>query len=326
LGKNFPSEQLPKIEGIGIRSSYRFVTLIQITAEVSVNRLSLLLALALPAMVLQAQAWDPMKSATGWARFDKDSSCTFYNPVSRKLVTIMRDGSNLNEIDLSRLEGIPEKWVLDPSMNAWVIVSGVAQFVEKNGKLGPSVKLPGEVADVAWDPKGFLLSYRSTEPYVEKLDYKNGSNIWKYGTKPKKGEPAATVLHRILVNDENHVALATGNTLHLNLIDGNKGKLLGQAVFTLNDQNPPAIDLGGRDRGPMVWWLNKGTAITAIAASQAPGLKETGLVLVRQDFTSSTLTVVPTGLSEDHLLVGAVENDAILIAPKGGLVTVPLIK
>lgn len=302
------------------------MTLTQITAEVAVNRLAPLLALAIPALVLHAQAWDPLKSATGWTRFDKDASCTFYNPINRKLVTIMRDGTNLSEVDLSRLEGIPEKWVLDPSMNAWVIMGTVAQFVEKNGKLGSSVKLPGEVADVAWDPKGFLLCYKSTEPFVEKRDYKGGSSLWTYGTKPKKGEPAATVLHRILVNDENHVALATGNTLHINLLDGNKGKLLGQAVFTLNDQNPPAITLGGKDRGSMVWWLNKGTAITALPASQAPALNQTGLVLLRQDFTSSTLTVVPTGLSEDHLLVGAVDNDAVLVSPKGGLVTVPLTK
>lgn len=290
------------------------------------NRLSLLLALALPAMVLQAQAWDPMKNATGWARFDKDSSCTYYSPALRKLITTMPDGSVMNEVDLSKLEVAPEKWVLDPSMNAWVIAGGVAQFVEKNGKLGVSIKLPGEVSDLAWDPKGFILSYRTADPYLEKRDYKNGSAFWTYGSKPKKGEPAATVLHRILVNDENHIALATGNTLHLNLLDGSKGKLLGQAVFSLNDQNPPTLDLAGKDRGPMVWWLNKGTAITAIAASNITGFKETGLVLVRQEFTSSTLTMVPTGLSEDHLLIGAVENDAILIAPKGGLVTVPLIK
>lgn len=288
------------------------------------NRFSVLFALALPALVAHAQTWEPLKNATGWARFDKDGSCTFHNPAARKLVTVMRDGSYVSEIDLSKFEGVPEKWVLDPGGNAWVISGNQAQFIEKNGKLGSSTKLPGEVADLAWDPKGFVLSYRAPEAYVEKRDYRTGSTIWTYGSKPKKGEPYPTSPHRVLVNDENQVVLASGNGLQLSLIDGNKGKMLGQAVFSLNDQMPPAMDLAGRDRGAGVWWLNRGTAVTSYAPAQIPSLGAKGLILVRQDFTTSTLTLIKTELAEGHLLIGASENEAILLNPKGGVVTVPL--
>lgn len=288
------------------------------------NPLSAPLAFLLPALVAQAQSWEAIKNATGWARFDKDFSCTFHNPIARKLVTVMRDGTVVGEIDISKLEAPPEKWVLDPSGNAWVIAGGVAQFIDKNGKLGTNAKLPGEVADLAWDPKGFVLSYRTAEPYVEKRDYKGGATQWTYGPKPKKGERQEFISHRVLVNDENHVILASGNSMQLTMIDGSKGKMIGQAVFSYNDQMPPAIDLLGGDRGAGVWWLNRGTAITSYSSSQIPSLGAKGMVLVRQDFTASTLTIIKTELADGHFLIGALENEAILISPKGGVVSVPL--
>ena len=50
-----------------------------------------------------AQAWDPVKQATGWARVDKDGSIAFYDPASRRIYSWMREGGILGSVDVSKL-------------------------------------------------------------------------------------------------------------------------------------------------------------------------------------------------------------------------------
>ena len=47
-----------------------------------------------------------------------------------------------------------------------------------------------------------------------------------------------------------------------------------------------------------------------------------GQVLARIDLTSSTVEFLPTGLPDDHLLVGVLDGQAVLVNPKGGLMLV----
>jgi hypothetical protein len=47
-------------------------------------------------------------------------------------------------------------------------------------------------------------------------------------------------------------------------------------------------------------------------------------VVAKLDCSQSTVTFLPTGLSEDHRLVGALEKVVVFMAPQGGLVFQPL--
>ena len=116
------------------------------------------------------QDWDPVKNASGWASFDRDGSCAFLDAAARKLRVWSREGGITQDLDLARLEGPAEKWVMDPSGNAWVVSGTTLQRVDRNGRLGPSHSLPAEVADLAWDARSFVLCYRTAEPYLDALE------------------------------------------------------------------------------------------------------------------------------------------------------------
>ena len=271
---------------------------------------------------------DPVKAATGWARLDKDGSCTFYNPLTRSLETWMRDFGITGSLNISRLEVTPEKWVLDPFGNAWVVSGAMLFQVDKNGKPGATVKLPGEVVDVGWSTKGFFLLYRGAETYLEKRDYGRANLLWSTGKKPKASEGDATAVSeaadRLVVSEEGNVLLANGSSLSLSTFDGNKGKALGETVFALNNAAAPNLSLGGKERGALCWWLGKSVVMAAVPASQVPREKKAGLLLARLDVSGGTVEFLPTGVTEDYKLIGVNGGEAILMKPSGGLVFAPV--
>lgn len=269
-----------------------------------------------------------MKTAAGWAKLDKDGSCTFYDAASKSLETWSRDFGVTGSLNLSRLEVTPEKWVLDPYGNAWVVSGAALYQVAKNGKPGTTVRLPGEVADLGWDTKGFFLLYRGQETYLEKRDYAKASLVWSAGRKPKAQEEGASSgsngADRLVVAEDDNVMVAGGSSLSLSTFDGNKGTHLGQTVFTQNNAPAPSLVLGGKDRGALGWWLGKSVVMAAVPASQVPREKKAGLLLARLDLAAGTLEFLPMGVTEDHKLLGLLEAEAVLMKPSGGLVFVPI--
>ncbi|MDE3244826.1 MAG: hypothetical protein KGN80_01975 [Acidobacteriota bacterium] len=269
-----------------------------------------------------------MKSAAGWAKLDKDGSCTFYDAASKSLETWSREFGVTGSLSLSKLEATPEKWVLDPFGNAWVVSGAVLYQVAKNGKPGASVRLPGEVVDLGWDTKGFFLLYRGPETYLEKRDYAKAGLIWSAGRKPKAQEEGAPSVaggaDRLVVAEDDKVLVAGGSSLSLSTFDGNKGTHVGQVVFMLNNAAAPSLVLGGRERGAMGWWLGKSVVMAAVPASQVPTEKKAGLLLARLDLAAGHLEFLPTGVTEDHKLLGLLDAEAVLMKPNGGLVFVPI--
>lgn len=302
-----------------------------------------LIGLVTCSISLHAQ-WDAIKLAKGWARADISGMCSFYDPVSDKLIiNWVKDAGESCQIDM-KVTGIrPEKWFIDKYECAWVISGTQLQRLDKSGKSTASQTLPAEVGDLAWGPKSFYLSYRTAEPYIEKRDEKSGNVVWTYGSKPKKGEPSQNVLHRITVGEQNNLYIVTGDSFSVSILDSEKGKKLGDSLFALNDALPPKLQLGTIGRGPITW-LSPNIIVAAVPASQlsspvflmpatppvpdpqgsAPK-KMTGLLLAKMVTTESSLVFLPTGLSEDHTFVGiSIESEAIFITPKGGLVFVPI--
>ena len=304
-----------------------------------------ILALTLSSAQVFAQTWDPVKNASGWARVDKDGSVAFYDPGRRKVVSWMRDGGVLGEVNVSGLPQAlwyweiaqgntgdddvsgrpqqPEKWALDASFNAWVVTGHYLQFVGKDGKIA-NVKLPYEVGDLAWDAQGIYLSYQCAEPFIEKRAYDGGSVIWSYPGVTGKERPSPTVQNRIDVTEDKTVILSHPDNFQVDLIDGATGKIKGHATFMSKGKPAPGRTLGTQALGPMAWWLNKNTAFQAVPASQVPTLGMVGLLLAKEDFATSTMEFIPTGLSEKHFFIGIIDTDAAFIAPTGGLVFFPI--
>lgn len=271
------------------------------------------------------QSHDPMLSAVGWAHADKDGSCTFFDAASRTLATWMKDLGHTGSLDISKLEATPEKWVLDPYGNAWIVSGPTLYRVDKNGKLGATLKLPGDVADLAWDTRGFILLYRGQETYLEKRDYNRGSLIWSAGKKPKgaeEGAPGAPLTQRMTISEDGNVLVASNGNLTLQSIDGAKGNPLGELRFNVAGGGAPRLVLDGKDRGALAWWLGHGVLFAAVPATQIPSEKKSGLLLARMDLGAGTVEFLPTGVSEDHKLLGILESEALLEKPGGGLVLV----
>ncbi len=270
------------------------------------------------------QGSDPLTAATGWARVDKDGSCIFYSPTTRSLDTWTKDQGVTASLDVSKLEVPPEKWVVDPYGNAWIVSGSTLYQITKNGKTGSTVKLPGEVVDLAWDTKGFVLLYRTSELFLEKHDYTKANVIWSVGKKPKAAEAGASLTRRLAISEEGSVLVATGSSVTLQTFEGVKGTVLGDVVFTFNNSATPGLLLGGRERGALSWWMGKGVVLAAVPASQVPSEKKSGLLLARLDLSGSTLEFLPTGVTEDHKLLGALDSEVVLLKPGGGLIFVPV--
>lgn len=290
-------------------------------------RVSLLSAfIGLSTLSVTAQTWDAATQARSWAKQDKDDSFTFYDPATKTLYTWMREGGLTGTVATGKFDEAPDRWVLDPRNNAWIAHGLTITQVDRTGRSLQNVKLPAEVGDVCWDAKGFVLSYRTAEPYVEKRDFK-GSLLWAFGAKPSKGDGPIPLNRRPIVMDEaGNVLMADGMALNLSVLDGNSGRKTSETQLKLADGQPaPALEGAVIERGPLVTWMGKGVILAAVKASQVPVSQRgslQGLVLARLDVAQSRLEFLPTGLDEAHLLVGVLDSEAIFVSPKGGLMVV----
>jgi hypothetical protein len=238
----------------------------------------------------------------------------------------MRDGGLTGSLPVGILEDLPVRWVLDPRNNAWIAHGGLVSQLDRNGRIITKFKTPAEVGDLCWDAKGFVLSYRTATPYLEKRDYK-GALLWSSGAKPSRGEGPAPLQRRPIVQqDSGNVLMADGKTLNLIILDGETGKTLSQTNFHLTSGEPaPFLEGPATDRGPLVLWPGKDVVFAAVNAAQVPAAYRSGLqglILVRLDLAFSLLEFLPTGLDESYFPVGVLESDAIFVNPKGGLTQV----
>ncbi len=183
------------------------------------------------------------------------------------------------------------------------------------------------MGDLCWDTKGIVLSYRSPEPYLEKRDFK-GALLWSFGVKPSRDEDAPAPQNRrpVIMDDAGKVIMADGSSLNLSILEGESGRKVMETSFRLPGGQPvPTLEGRVLDRGPVVLWFGRGVAFAAVNAAQIPAAHREslqGLVLARLDLGQSRLEFLPTGLDEQHLLVGLQEGEAIFVSPKGGLVLV----
>ena len=295
------------------------------TRYIRASVLSALLGLSIPA--LHAQAWDAAMQAQSWAKQDKDDSFTFFDPQARTLYTWTRDGGVMGSVPLTKLEEAPQRWLMDPRNNAWVAHGTTMSLVDRAGKVLASFKLPAEVGDACWDPKGFVISYRSYEPYVEKRDYKGGL-LWSFGAKPgSRGDGPAPLNRRpVVLDDAGNVLMADGNSLNLSVLESGTGRKLSETSLRLPGKQPaPALEGPATERSAVAVWATKGVVFASVKASQIPeplrGAIQ-GLALARIDLGQSTVEFLPTGLDESHILVGVLDADAIFVKPTGGLMMV----
>lgn len=282
--------------------------------------------LGLSSLTLNAQLWDGATQARSWAKQDKDDSFTFFDLTSKTLHTWSRDGGLMASLPTGKLDEVPERWVMDPRANAWIAHAYSLTQLDKLGRNITTLKLPAEVGDVCWDAKGFVLSYRTPEPYLEKRDFK-GALLWSFGTKPVKGDgPSLPNRRTVVVDDGGNVLMADGNSLNLSVFDSATGRKISETQLTLAGGQPaPALEGLVIERRPLAVWPGKGVVFATVLASQIPAqLRESlqGLALARIDMAQSRLEFLPTGLDESHLLVGVLDSDAIFVNPKGGLLLV----
>jgi hypothetical protein len=285
-------------------------------------------AVCLTPMPLVGQGWDAARSAVGWAKQDKDDSFTFYDAATRTLHTWARDGGLMASLPLAKLDGPPVRWALDPRNNAWVAHGATLSLVERTGRILTSLRLPAEVGDLCWDAKGFVISYRTLEPYVEKRGFKSGELLWSFGSKPSHKEGTAILIRRpVVLDDSGSVLIAEGYTTALSVLDSGTGQKIGEISFQKNGSPIPNLEGSNLERGPIAVWPGKGVVLASLNASQLPISLRTGhqgLVLARLDTARMNCDFLPTGLVEGHLLVGVLDSDAVFSTPNGGLVLIPL--
>ncbi len=285
------------------------------------------LFLGLSATILPAQTWDAATQARGWAKQDKDDSFTFFDPAAKTLQTWTRDGGSLGSLSLGRLDEVPARWLMDPRNNAWVATGATLALFDKAGRNLATLKLPADVGDVCWDPMGFVISFRTAEPYLEKRDFKTHTLLWSFGAKPVKGEgPAPQDRRPILMDDAGNVLMANGRSLNLSILDGITGQKRFETNLKLPSGEPaPLLEGAATEREPLALWPGKGVVFATVKASQVPAAARgtlQGLVLARLDLAQSTVEFLATGLDETHVLVGVLEADAIFANPRGGLLLV----
>ncbi|GLH67325.1 hypothetical protein [Geothrix edaphica] len=273
-----------------------------------------------------AQAWDAASRAASWAKQDKDDSFTFYDAAGRVLHTWARDGGLMGTLPLGKLDGEPDRWVIDPRNTAWVAHGTTLTHIDRTGRTMGSVRLPAEVGDISWDAVGMILSYRAAEPYIEKREFRNAEVIWSFGAKPAKKEGSLPQNRRpITLDDSGNILMADGNTLNLSILDANTGKKIGETSLRHQAAPAPALEGSPLDRGPLAVWVGKGVVFAALKATQVPATQRgtfQGLVLARLDLPHTSVEFLPTGLDDSHILVGILDSDAVFVNPKGGLMLV----
>lgn len=287
--------------------------------------------LLIPLVVLSAslnagaQGWDAPGTARGWSKADITGACAFYDGAGQKLQLWTQDDSLNGTVPLQKLERAPELWFFDARNNAWIASGPALYSVDKNGKILETVKLPLEVADLAWDAKSMYLVYRSTSLYVEKRDQRTGNLLWSQGAKPSVQTRTPSPLFRMVLSDDGaRVLVVGGGDYDLTAFEASTGKLVDLIKMTPEAPLPPALQVTDRGRLPIHGWSGKPVLICAVSSGEL-GLEGPPLLhLLLATPSSRKVTLFKTALTADHQFIGVLENRAVFTKPSGGLVFIPL--
>lgn len=279
------------------------------------------------ALPVAAQSFDAATQARGWAHQDRDFSFTFFDPATRSLITWDKGFGVMNALSLAKLKDQPSLWLMDRYNNAWVVSGDTLYFVTKDGKVDKKDRLPAEVADVAWDSQsGFVFIYKTTTPYLEMRDIKDGSVMWSHGQKPKKGEGVSNALYRVcmkvLPGGDSQVLFTDGPSLDLTALSGKNGDPVVRTAFKLNGQPAPTLDYSKTEPGPLCPFFGKEAIYAAVDSTTLPAgaaAGMNGLLLAKLDLTNSTMLFEPTGLTPDNRFIGVVDGQAVFVKATGGL-------
>lgn len=229
-------------------------------------------------------------------------------------------------------EAVPGRWVIDSYSRTWMVCDGRLIVLSKDGLIENALALPAPVEDMAVSREGILILYRTAKSCLEKRDIRTGAVLWSYGDRSQLKEAAAqpllVPLNRMALGVDGTVYIAEGTGMAFTVLDPVKGpKEPGQTFFTYQDALPGRAVLGRVGRGPMLSWAGKDVIFGVFTPSQvkscgAPESK--GLLLARFDIAKGTLDWLPTPLAEGHRLVGLLDNEAVFLAPGGGLAYAPI--
>ncbi|HJV49219.1 MAG TPA: hypothetical protein VJ549_08100 [Geothrix sp.] len=221
----------------------------------------------------------------------------------------------------------PERWVVDTYGRTWMVGEGHLVVLGKEGKSELHLTLPAAVEDLGAGRDGVFILYRTPKPYLEKRHLRTGAVLWTYGDKDQLKEAATqsmlVPMNRMTLGADETLYLAEGASLAFTVLDPTKGPSHpGQTFFTYRETLPPRASLGRLGRGPILSWVGKDVIFGVFTPNQVKACgapTSEGLILARFDLANSTLEWLPTALTEGHLLLGLLENEAVFLAPQGGL-------
>lgn len=221
----------------------------------------------------------------------------------------------------------PERWATDTYNRTWVACGDRLAVLGKQGKPDQLFPLPAGVVDMAAGRDGLFLLYRTAKPFLEKRDLRTGAVLWTYGDKSQLNDaatqPLLVPLNRMVLGSDGTLYIAEGAAMAFTALDPAKGPgEPGQVFFTWNDVIPPRAVLGRMGRGPLLSWAGKDVVFGVFTPNQVKSCgapESSGLLLARYDLAKGTMEWLPTSLAEGHLLVGLLEDEAVFLAPKGGL-------
>lgn len=274
-------------------------------------------------MTLPLAGWavDVPSQARGWMKMDVTGTLTALDPAKATLTPWGKELGTSPEIKLKGLNQLPDFWVQTSRGGAWVITGTQLLCFDNNGKQIESLKLPGHVGDLCWDGRGFILSYRTPEPYLERRNLKDGKLEWAVGTQPQGAAQATTGRHYVAMDSDDKLVVTTDGNPSCLVLDVTKGQLLSQATFKMNGQDAPSLRIPQEQPAGIHWIPGQKAYLRATEGSQLGGAS--GLTLVRYDLDKKSITLHPTGLASGHVLLGVFDDEAFFSRPEGGLTFIP---
>jgi len=283
----------------------------------------LLVTSLLPA---QAPPWDAINQARGWSRIDVTGACAFHDPASQTLQLWSQDASLSGAISVQRLPSPPERFFFDARNQAWIAAGTTLYYLDRNGKVLDTTRLPAEVADLAWDGRFFYVTYKAAQLFVEKRDMKSGASVWSYGNKPNEDTRTPVAFHRIALSDDGtKVLVASGSTLDLTALDVASGKTATPIKLAPTPPLPTMLHLGDQGRLPLHTWPGRPSVVFAATTADLNQSGDAVLHLVKADLEAGKLIQQNTGLKTDHTFIGILDSQAVFTKPTGGMVMIPLL-
>lgn len=277
-------------------------------------------ALLILPLTLSLGAMDVPSQARGWMKMDITGTLVALDPAAVTLTPWGKELGASPELKLKGLPQFPDFWVPSGRGGMWVVCGTQLLSFQANGKQADTLRLPAPVGDMCWDANGFVLSYRTPEPYLERRAFKDGKVVWATGTLPNGGGLAVN-RHYVAMDSEDRVLVTTDGAPECLILDGAKGSLLGRTRFRKGDQDGPRLPIP-QDQPTSLFWIPGQKAFARAADGAGLGLAP-GVTIVRYDMELQTMSFHPTPLAAGHTLLGIFDEEAFFVRPEGGIAVIP---